>query len=465
MKRLQTVVAAGAAVFALSGCASTSPEKARAGLDGMIRERAGADLRSGEKNSDSAVKEATKSLLQEPLTADAAVQLALLNNPLLRGRLEEAGIAQAELVSAGLLENPKFHASLRFPSGGGAEQTGRELGIAENFLDVLSLPLRRKMANARFEQAKFRLSQEVLELAAEVKKTLFAYQAERQRLALRRASFETMAAAAKLFAGQRQAGNVSALDAAQEQIVLHDAEIELAREEAAEANARERLTLLMGVQGMAGWTAAAELPPPPPSDPDLKQLEEAALERRFDLAAARREPAVLAEALRASRMGSIGALSVGIDSEKDFDGKFGVGPSVEWSVPLFDRQQGASAKLRARGRQSELTIAALEGRIRYEVRVARTSLIAARQAARIYRETLLPLHERVLGESLKHYNYMLLGVYKLLQAKRDDFEARGAAVDALKVYWTAWAELELAVGGKMPPASSTGPEPRHGDMP
>ena len=103
----------------------------------------------------------------------------------------------------------------------------------------------------------------------------------------------------------------------------------------------------------------------------------------------------------------------------------------------------------ARSRQSELSIEALQSQIRYEVRAARISLVTARQAVETYRETLIPLQERILDESLKHYNYMLLGVYQLLQVKRDELQARRSYIDAQRDYWTAWAELERAVGGKI----------------
>jgi cobalt-zinc-cadmium efflux system outer membrane protein len=149
------------------------------------------------------------------------------------------------------------------------------------------------------------------------------------------------------------------------------------------------------------------------------------------------------------------------------DGKFGIGPSVEWNVPLFDRQQASSAKIRAQSRQSDDSIQALESSIRYEVRKARTSLVVAHQAADAYRETLLPLQENILSESLKHYNFMLLGVYQLLQAKRDELQVRGAYIDALKNYWTSLAELERAVGGKISMAAPTPPahEPHNGEKP
>src|SRR5436190_656543 len=58
-------------------------------------------------------------LLKRPLTSEAAVQLALLNNRRLRASLEDVGIAHAELVEAATLSNPSLAASVRFPSGGG----------------------------------------------------------------------------------------------------------------------------------------------------------------------------------------------------------------------------------------------------------------------------------------------------------------------------------------------------------
>ena len=61
------------------------------------------------------------SLLNRKLTADDAVQIALLNNRELQAVYSDLGVAQADLVQAGLLNNPIFDAAVMFPtSGGGA---------------------------------------------------------------------------------------------------------------------------------------------------------------------------------------------------------------------------------------------------------------------------------------------------------------------------------------------------------
>lgn len=442
---------AAAAAISLAGCASASPRAARGDVGVLVEQRSGLTVPEDDQKAELAAKETTKTLLQAPLGADQAVRLALLNNAALRAKLEDAGIARADLVQTGLLENPRLHASLRFPSGGGADHVGRELGVTIDFLDALALPLRRKLAKSQYEQAMFRLSQDVLDLTTEVKESFYGSQADEQRLALLRTELQTMEAAAKLSASQRAVGNISELNAARQQAAYQEAVLDLTKEQAQADKDHERLALLMGVQDR-DWTVSDALPALPPADPSPAELEAAAVNQRWDLAAARQEPSVLKEALRVSRLRAVGGLSVGVDSERDLDGKFGVGPAVEWSLPLFDRGQAKTAEIEARSRQSEYSIEALESRIRYEVRASRTGLVSARQAVDAYKDQLVPLRETIVAESLKHYDFMLLGVYQLLQAKREELDARRGYVDALKDYWTSEAELERAVGGKLPAA-------------
>ena len=78
-----------------------------------------------------------------------------------------------------------------------------------------------------------------------------------------------------------------------------------------------------------------------------------------------------------------------------------------------------------------------------------TRLNAARQTAELYQEDLIPIRERIVVETQKHVNYMLLGVFQLLQAKRDEVNAYREYLEALRDYWIAFAELERAVGGNL----------------
>lgn len=449
MRKFLSRSVAGFAALALTSCASPSPKKAYADVAKTAGERLSVKPRFGGAKGDMAVKERTSALLtQGALTADKAVELTLLNNPSLGADMQEIAVARAELAQAGILENPRFHYGLRRSQDGA---TGYEWSATMNFMDLMVLPFRRKAGAGRYEQARLRVSHEVLSLAAEVKEAFYAAQASRRHLALSRTSYDSFEAAAELLDRQRKAGNINALEHAREKAEGERAAVELARAEAESEQASERLSALMGVQDMAPWTPEETPADPPAAEPPLAQLEETALRMRWDLDAARREPSILKSELNMSRLGILGDITVGVDAEKEFGGERGIGPSIEFSVPLFDRRQGSSARVKAELRRSVLTVAALESRVRLEVRLARSKVAAARKTAERYKAALVPLSRRVAAETLKHYNFMLLGVYDVLRTRRDEFERQSEYIDALRDYWTAWAELERALGGKIPP--------------
>src|SRR5712691_6028815 len=128
-----------ALVALLGGCASFSPDGGFGEVQSIVSRRVGQDAQWVRNDRDAEQVRATvKKLLAAPLTADAAVQIALINNRGLQATYAELGIAEADLVQAGRLRNPLFtFTHLR---------RGDVLTIEREFLfDVLSLitmPLR-----------------------------------------------------------------------------------------------------------------------------------------------------------------------------------------------------------------------------------------------------------------------------------------------------------------------------------
>jgi len=146
------------------------------------------------------------------LDPEDAVEVALLRNQGLVAQYEQLGIAQADLVQAGLLTNPSFGARVRFPSGSGSIDT--EFSLAQDFLDLLTVPLRKKVAAAQLEATKARVGQAVLELTAQVRTAIVTLQAAQATAEVRRLILDAQAAAAELRRRQHAAGNVSDLDLA-----------------------------------------------------------------------------------------------------------------------------------------------------------------------------------------------------------------------------------------------------------
>ena len=86
-------------------------------LQSTIHQRTGKHVEwQKDAEASNQIREAIRALLRRTLTADSAVQITLLNNRELQATFEEIGIAQGDLVEAGLLKNPIFAGNARFPN-------------------------------------------------------------------------------------------------------------------------------------------------------------------------------------------------------------------------------------------------------------------------------------------------------------------------------------------------------------
>jgi cobalt-zinc-cadmium efflux system outer membrane protein len=437
----------------LAGCQTAEPRKGIDEVEQIVRERAQARIHWNQGTApDAQVAQAVATMLSRELTAESAVQVALLNNPRLQATYEDLGIAQADVVQAGLLKNPVFDLSVRFPDRSPGK-TYLNFSAAEDFIDVFLLPARRKLAAARFEAAKLRVTQEVLDLAAEVKSAFYACQSAEQTAELRRTTAEASAASFDAAKRLHDAGNMNDLDFSTEGAQNARAKIDVTDAEENTLETRERLSALMGLANEPAWKTAGRLPDPPQLEIAPEGLEKLALANRLDLQAARQDVLAQGRALgMASQFRFLPDATLGPDAERETDGQWRIGPTLTVPLPIFDQGQAGIARGQAMLRQSEARYAALAIDVRSQVRSARTRMFHARAKLELYRAEILALAEQQLQQSELHYNAMFIGVFRLLQAKREQIEAGRQYIEALNDYWTARAQLERAVGGKLPPA-------------
>src|SRR2546422_2280053 len=294
-------------------------------------------------------EQANAQLLTQDLTADTAVQIALLNNRALRATLEEIGISRADLIQAGLVRNPEFFASVRFPDRP-PSGTRTEFSLTQDFLDLLMLPLRKRLAAAQFEQTRLRVSHQILQLVPEAKAAFYTYQAREQLLKRLQAIVGVNEAGVDLNLRQHKAGNITDLELANQQAAFQQAKLEWGKTQAQSRADRERLNRVLGLWGQnTKWTVAAELPPLPEKEPPFERLESVAIEQRLDLAAARQQVALTARALslRANTRYLPASIKLGVDTEREPDRQNVTGPTLDLELPIFDHGQGAIAKLQA----------------------------------------------------------------------------------------------------------------------
>lgn len=434
---------------ALTGCATVSLDAGFPEVSSMVEERAatriawhrGTDL-------DAAAAAQLQALLREPLSPDRAVQIALLNNRELQAVYTDLGVAQADLVQAGLFRNPVLDAAVLVPLSGVRPDV--QLGVVVSLLDALYVPLRKRVAAAQLEEAKLRIAGAVLDLAARVRIAFYEHQANEQLLELRQTIVRALAASLEVSRRLHEAGNITDLDLARDRALTEGARLALRAAETAARQSRERLNELMGTWGeQTAWEVDGRLPDIPPGPLDVSAIEQLALDRSIDLSQARQRIVVAGQQLGYNRATAlVPEVELGGEAEREEGWK--VGPALAVPVPLFDRGQARVGQAVLQLRRAQQEHYALAVRIRAAARAARDRMLGARDRALYYRDILLPLQERIVNEALLQYNAMQVGVVQLLRERERQIEASVAYVETLREYWLARADVMHIASGRLP---------------
>ncbi len=443
----------------LAGCANIQPQGGFSDVQQLIAERMQEPIYWSQGTAaDAEVQQRIGAMLGEALTSDTAVQIALLNNRGLQATYEDLGVAQADLVQAGLLKNPVFSVERRF-SGQAAE-----FHIIQDFLDAFLIPLRKRAAQAAFDAEKARVAEAILNLATEVRATFYTLQGAQQLVEMRRSVVRSTEASAEAADALHTAGNISELDWRIEQKAGTQARLDLATAEDSVVQHRERLNALLGLWGeQTQWKVSVHLPELPAGEIQPQGLEALAVEQRLDLAAGRQGIVLAAESLGLTSVTRfVPDVNIGLHSEREADGFDSLGPSLDLAIPIFDQGQAKMARSAALLRQRQERYVALGIEVRSQVRAAYARMSAAGRRANFYRRTVLPLHAEILHHTQLHYNAMQAGVFQLLLARQAEIDAGREYIETLRDYWIARAELERAVGGRLAGLTMSPAEPPAG---
>src|SRR6267378_2109692 len=181
MHKNPALVAVLLSTFALSGCATFSPDGGMTVVANVAGETIKKDVVSIRTEEDAEwAKGTVQDLLRRSLTVDAAVQVALLSNRGLQAAYNELALAEADLVQQSLPPNPTF--SISRIAGDGASEIERQ--VVGDILALATLPFRSEIARDRFRQAQLRAALETLRLAADVRRAYFRSAASNEMVGL-----------------------------------------------------------------------------------------------------------------------------------------------------------------------------------------------------------------------------------------------------------------------------------------
>ena len=418
----------------LAGCAPLDPPARFEPVQKQTRALTGSDLQWARTTKDRRELDArVAELLREPLTANSAVQIALLQRPGLQARLHELGIADAELVQASRLPNPGV--TLTFWRSGEWEGS-----LVVDLLRLLRLTPERELAEAHLKQVQLETTQAVLQTAASAERAYWQLMAARQMLEQAERMQEACDAAAELARRAEAAGNFSALRALRELGFAQEAALTLARARSESALAQEAMARELGISNFTLPEHMPALPMQPLALPDK------ALEARLDVQASMQAAEVAAKSLGLTRrVGFVNVLEVGA-ARRSGDR----GAELRLELPLFDWGEARNARAESVYAQALAQAAEVGLKARAEIASSHQRYLASYTIARRYRDEVLPVRARAAEQNLKRYNAMLISVLDLLADAREQSVSVQAAIAAERDFHLAESEFHQALWGSAP---------------
>ena len=442
------------AALLLSGCASFSPDGGFASVEKTAQTRLGKDLVWARADADQdRINQRVSELLKKPLSMDDAVQVALLNNRGLQASFAELGITEAEVVQAGRLPNPGFS----FGRSTRGDEVEIERSLHLNLARLLAMPWTGQVQARRFQQTQNTVALNVLTLAADTRKAWVNAVAATEAVRYAKQVKQAADASAELARRMEQVGNFNKLQRAREQSFSADAVMNFAQAEQAQRATRERLTRLLGAWGaQTQFTLPERLPDLPKAPLDLPNVEQVAMAQRLDVQAAALAAEQTAKNLGLTRTTRfINVLELGAMRNSSNEAPVQRGWEVSFELPLFDWGGARVAKAKAVYMQAVNRTAEAAVNARSEVREAYTGYRSAFDVARHHRDEIVPLRKQISDENLLRYNGMLIGVFELLADARSQIGSVNASIEALRAFWLAQADLDMALIGK-PSMSAVG---------
>jgi outer membrane protein TolC len=444
-------VVAAVAALALGGCAGTAIEQNFDHAQKLTQERLGTELKW--LRTDEARREAREQLdatLGKPLSADDAVRLALAHSPAVQALLYESAAASAAVTQSARLPNPVF----AFDRLARTEDGVRELEIGRllsfSVFDLLLLPARLRRADHRQRQTSLRLASDVVQAASVARDNWVRAVAAQQSVQYFERVLAAADAGAELARRMQAVGNFSRLQRAREQAFSADAVTQLARARQSAQRAREALVRSLGLDAAQArrLTLPDRLPDLPAAIRDEQGIAQTGLDQRLDVRLTRANLDFAAADLGLTRVTSfvnglrIAGVSVGEtgrEPQRGFD--------LSLPLPLFDfgdagRSGVQAAYMAALHRAAQVGVSAAS-----QLRESYGAYRTAFEAARHWRDEIVPLRKAIAEENLLRYNGMLIGVFELLADAREQIASVVQAIDAERDFWLADAALQTALIG------------------
>ncbi|MBN8844914.1 MAG: TolC family protein [Sphingomonadales bacterium] len=279
--------------------------------------------------------------MSQPLTPSALSAIAVVNNPDLIAMRSRAGLADAQVFAAGLLPDPSFNFGLDKVLSGPDTllNIAGAIGLDLNALRTRAATRRKAVEEQR--QVRLDIAWNEWQTAGAARLQAVRIEGLETQLSILRAQDEDARWMLARNAAAASRGDVAASAAEAARVAAADAADKLRGAEGDLLTARQQLARLLGLPPDSKIAIAPA--PPPPHPPGAAELFGRAAVQRTDLAALRAGYDAQEAAVRLAILAQFPTLNLTLNANRDTGGNFILGPSIDFTLPLWNRNRGGIA--------------------------------------------------------------------------------------------------------------------------
>ncbi len=395
--------------------------------------------------------------LEGAVTVQQALDQTLLQGPRAAAARAMLGIAKAQIVQAKILPNP----AIEFDNG--YAELSYRVGVAIPIEPPWKLIFRLNAAKTQLGAAELQMEQALWSLRADIRRAytelVIAEESATMTQELTQLTRRLLDVASKRFS----TGDVAKLDVLKAQLACSQSEMDSDQAKRRILQAREQLNILMGrvedtelkvprLKEVQNHLADNDLLPDLARPlPPLSQFIERAENDRLEIKIVKQEIAA-AYAARKLTIGNIipnGQLAFGYDRQLNYTPEPNLNRMYlmgSFPIPIFDRQQGELARLKATVDQLKLEQIGQQNIVKGQVSLAYRKLNNARENIRKFQETLLGQSEHVSELGILSYKLGQTDITAALTAQQTRIQVKNLYLNEVLNYQQSFTDLEQAVG-------------------
>ena len=426
-------------IILMAGCAVQSPYN-RSYVSKGINERTNHELGQISKPGEFHLPDGVS--LDDGLSEDEAVAVALWNNAQFQADLAALGFARADLIEADMLANPVF--SLLFPIGPKALEMGLDVPIDS----IWQRPRRLAAAKLDAQSLSENLIEHGLALIRDVQTTYADLWSAQERIHLAEEDARLRVQMAELAQAQLRAGDISELTASAAYVDSLRATdiVKVFSEEAAVS--RHHLNALLGLISDDAMFDITPSDIAPGAEVSIDKLLETAFAARPDLRAAELDIEAAGERLGWEQSKIYNFIAI-IDAKDEGADSLTVGPGFTIEIPILNQNNGQIARAKAELEQAARQYEVVRQNIILQVRQAHSQYISAHEEFELWNSRIVPSLEETVQRTRKSFDVGELPYISVLQARQILIEAQMHETELAAHLHSIAAQLNYSIGKKM----------------